>query len=138
MAAGNRASSTQIDVPAASPTTVANPERTRLHDSFQLIPLDVVTLYGVFNDENRIDELVQSGVMHAGIAEKMKEPLFLSEVAGEAKREQNRLNHYRFQNPTDSLLGPTELREQTVTRTPWDAVTGADWDEIDDGTRANG
>lgn len=125
----------QIEIPA---TPVANPARTRLEEDIVLTPLDVVILYGVFNDEKRMDELVEAGEMHPLIVDKMKEPLFLTEVAGEAKREERRINRYRFENPVDSMLGPAQLREQTVTRTPWVQITGQDYEDIDDGTRPNG
>lgn len=125
----------QIEIPA---TPVANPERTRFNDSFTLIPLDVVTLYGVFNNADRLQQLVDAGEMHPLMMDKMLEPLFTTEVAGEAKRETNRINRYRMEDPVNSKLGPAILREQTVTRTAWEDITGADFDEIDDGTRPNG
>lgn len=128
----------QIDIPA---TLVANPARTRLDEApVQVVvrPLEVTVLYGVFNNEKRMDELVQAGAMHPLIVDKMKEPLFLSEVDGEAKREERRINRYRFENPEDALLGPVELRKQTVTRTQWEDITGQEYADIDDGTRPNG
>lgn len=126
---------TEISIPAEP---VANPRRTRLTEDIVLRPVNQVILYGVFNNEKRIDELVEASEMHPLIADKMKEALFLSEVAGEAKREERRLNRYRFENPVDSMLGPAELREQTVARTEWATITGQDYEDIDDGTRPNG
>lgn len=128
------ASRTQADAPAL----VANPDRIRLDVAPVVRPETTVILYGVFNDAQRLDELAEGGEMNPWIAEKLKEPIFQTETAGEAKREQNRINRYRFENPAEMIIGPAMLREQTVTRTEWTTITGADWDEIDDGTRPNG
>lgn len=126
---------------ATTAAPVANPARTRLESApvpLEVTPLDVVIQYGVFNDQVRMTELVDAGTMHALMADRMMEPLFRTEVAGEAKREQRRLNRYRMEDPVNSMLGPALLREQTVTRTPWTTITGQDYEDIDDGTRPNG
>lgn len=95
--------------------------------------------YGVFNDPEFFDPKFDSGEIHPALREKiLEEPLWASTVAGAAKRFMLWTNEEREKHGLHHENGFTILRVQTVTRTPYRDVKGAELDAIDEGRRPNG
>src|SRR5688572_23630963 len=100
---------------------------------------ETVDEWGVFNDPDFWGPKFASGEMHEELREVVLErPLFVSETAGEAKRYQQFFTLQRTEHGQLDFAGPLVLRTQRVVRHPWRTVTGAEWDEIDDGRRPSG
>lgn len=113
--------------------TVANPDRTQI----QAVELpETTTEYVVVNDPDAVDAYrrVDGTQIPDVLRERLKEPLFYSELPGPAKRFQKWTNET---SPRDTF-GPAVLRTREVTRAPWRTITGTEWDGIDDGRKANG
>lgn len=95
--------------------------------------------YAIFNDPKHFEPLFASGQIHPMLREKLlEEPLWFSPVAGAAKRFMLWTNDQRSLSGDFVTHGFAVLRRRTVTTTPWEDVTGADLDAIDEGRRANG
>lgn len=110
---------------------VANPRRTRARKPVEVVaqPLETEIEYAVFNDPEKI---AAAGI-HPALAEKLSEPLFVSLVVGEAKRWAEHANTQRIMHNDYARMGKALLRARRVSRTPWETIEGAEYDEIDDG-----
>lgn len=112
----------------------ANPERVQMQTT---PPVHYITTeYVVVNDPAVIDAFIRNdgSPIPEALKELLKEPLFVNELPGPAKRFQLWTNELE---PTREL-GPVILCTRTVSRTPYRTITGAEWDAIDEGRRANG
>src|SRR5690349_22952502 len=90
--------------------------------------------WGVFNDPDFWEPKFASGEMHEELREVVLErPLFVSDVAGEAKRYQQFFNLQRTEHGQMEFAGPLILQMQRVIRYPWRKIEGAEWEAIDDG-----
>ncbi len=113
-------------------TTVANPNRTRV--DVIATPATVREEYQVVNSPDTIDAMVADGKLHWVIADRLKEPLFVSDIPGPAKRFMSWVNE---SNPGRDL-GPALLVARTVTETPWRTTSAEEQATYDDGRRPNG
>ena len=102
---------------------------------------EVIEEWGVFNDPDFLEPRFASGEIHPLLREKLlEEPLWTSELPGPAKRFQQYFNNERLSDGRYVHEGLAVLRMRTTTRTKWRTVTerSPEWDDIDDGRRANG
>ena len=104
-------------------------------------PQDQVTteeLWIVVNDEEFLEPRFASGEIHPLLREKIMEPMYFSPIPGPAKRYMLWTNEGRANSGAFIKEGWAVLKVQTVARTPFRTVTGAELEEIDEGRRPNG
>lgn len=102
----------------------------------------VEEVWAVFNDPALFEPRFASGQLHPMLREQLLEtPLFSSSLPGAAKRFMNWTNTERAEKGGPDAIardGYAILRHQTITRSAWRTVEGAELDAIEDGRRPNG
>lgn len=95
--------------------------------------------WGIFNDPEYLEPRFASGEIHPLLREEILEkPLWVSPIPGPAKRFQKYHNEQRIESGNNFREGLLILRMRTIVQNPWRDVKGNEWEEIDDGRRANG
>lgn len=100
---------------------------------------ETIEEWGVFNDPAVLGPRFDSGEIHPQLREELLEtPLWTSPIAGAAKRYQEYHNRQRAESGNFLKEGWLILRTRTITRSGWRKIEKDEWDEIDNGKRANG
>lgn len=100
---------------------------------------DEVEEWSVWNDPDFFESKFADGSIHPALRDKiLGEPLFTSAVPGSAKRFQKWTNETRRERGDIASQGEAILRMRTISQSARRRVQGDEWDEIDDGRRANG
>lgn len=92
-------------------------------------------VYAVYNDPEAVQRAAEQNQWPPTFTETFSRPLFESAVPGAAKRFQKWTNEQRSERGETMLA---VLRTQTTHSTPWRTLDGQEYDDIDDGRRANG
>lgn len=120
--------------------SVANPDRTQVIAELAALTAtgrDGEIIYGIFNDPEFFEPRFKDGTLHPALRDViLKDPLWSTPSASAAKRFMLWTNEERDAQGKTAQEGHAILRERVLS--PWEDVTGAELEEIDEGRRPTG